>query len=121
MRNIMITFITNKQSEIKKFIDKFYDINSDISPTTFRLSYTLETLIETIDIISAIIDNDDSYSIEVFVQTGRNNILKITSKNLETYIRYVINQYIAKNRFIVVFRAFYEHIKTLFSFLYSLN
>lgn len=119
MRNIMITFITNKQSEIKKFIDKFYDINSDISPTTFRLSYTLETLIETIDIISAIIDNDDSYSIEVFVQTGRNNILKITSKNLETYIRYVINQYITKNRLIADFRVYKSSLK--FRFLSSIH
>ncbi len=107
MRDIIISFITNKQGELKKFIDKFYDIDSNISQTTFRLSYTVQTLIETIDIISVLVDNDDLYNIEVFVQTNKNNILKITPENVEIYIRYVINQYIARNRLIADFRAFY--------------
>lgn len=98
MRNITVTLVTNKQNEIKNFIDKFYNINTDISSKTFRWSCSFLNLIDTIDILSILIDNREKYCIEPFVEIKEGITIKITSDNLETYIRYSINQYIQKNR-----------------------
>lgn len=117
MRNITITLVTNKQNEIKNFIDSFYNINTDISSKTFRWSRTFTFLIDTIDILSVLIDNQEKYCIEGFVQFEEGLTIKITPSNLETYIRYSINQYIQKNRLLKA--DFY--FKILFSSLLSLN
>lgn len=117
MRNITVTLITNKQNEIKNFIDNFYNINTDISPKTFRWSASFLYYIDTIDILSVLIDNQEKYCIEVFVQLEQGITIKITPSNLETYIRYSINQYIQKNRLLIAD----FHSKTQFSYLLSLN
>ena len=114
MRNITVTLVTNKQNEIKNFIDSFYNIKSDISPKTFRWSSSFLYHIDTIDILSVLIDNQEKYSIEGFVQFEQGVTIKITPYNLETYIRYSIAQYIQKNRLLT---ADFHFLK--FSFLSS--
>ena len=139
MGNITVTLVTNKQNEIKKFIDKFYEIESDISPKTFRWSSSFIYLIDTIEILSSLIDNQEKYCIESFVQFEKGTTIKITTSNLETYIRYSINQYIQKNRlltadflYIIIYivivsfmcrgrRPRRPDFKILFSFLLSLS
>ena len=98
MRNITVTLVTNKQNEIKNFIDNFYNINTDISPKTFRWSASFVSFIDTIDILAVLIDKQEKYCIEPFVELTKETTIKITASNLETYIKYAINQYIQKNR-----------------------
>lgn len=103
MGNVTVTLVTNRQNEIKKFIDTLYNINSDISPKTFRWSGTFTWLVDTIDILSILIDNQEKFSIEAFISLNKDITIKITASNLETYIKYAINQYIQKNRHIADF------------------
>ena len=115
MRNVTVTLVTNRQNEIKNFIDKFYNINTDISPKTFRWSGSFNSIIDTIDILSILIDNQEKYCIESFVELNRDTTIKITASNLETYIKYAINQYIQKNRLL---RADFLYIIIICNIIY---
>lgn len=121
MRNITVTLVTNKQNEIKRFIDMFYNKNSEITKTTFRWNCICKNLIDTLDILAALMDNKEKYDIECFVGLNRDTTIKITPKNFEIYVRYVIYQDATKNRPIADFYTFKKHIKIPSFFLLSLN
>ena len=92
MDGVTVTLVTNKQCEIKRFINKYFDTNSDISDMAFRWSSIYPNIIDSIGIVSALLDNDDDYLIEVIITFSNGVMIKLTKENLDTYIRYAINK-----------------------------
>lgn len=87
MRNIVVTLLSEKPSEISRFLKKFYNKDIIIEEGAFKWSCFYDRPLDTINIISTLIDNSDSYKIEAMLTLNKVATIKITDDNLNELIR----------------------------------
>ncbi len=88
----VVNLYSQKNNEIKKFLEKFYDkdlvINNDL-----KWEQLYENPIEAADIIGAYIDNSDRFSINMWVSLDKGLFINITDFNADKIIRYLYERY----------------------------
>lgn len=87
MRNIVVTLLSEKPSEISRFLKKYYEKDIIIEEGAFKWSCFYDRPLDTINIISTLIDNNDSYKIDAILTLNRLGSIKITDDNLNEIIR----------------------------------
>jgi len=90
--NAVVNLYSQKNNEIKKFLDKFYNknliINNDLKWEQFY-----ENPVEIADIIGAYIDNSDNFNINMWVSLDKGVFINITDFNADKIIRYLFERY----------------------------
>lgn len=76
-------------SELLNFLNKFY--NKRIEKTTE--DFTFDNPIELIDLISAVVDNNDQYKISAWLNLDEDIFIKITNTNIDDIIKYLYERY----------------------------
>lgn len=89
---ILIDLYSNKENEIKKFLDKFFNSNMDIS-TKLQYELKFENPVESADLIGVFIDNNDAYNINMWVSLDEGFFLNVTDHNADKIIRYLYERY----------------------------
>ena len=88
----VVNLYSQKNNEIKKFLDKFYSknliINNDLKWEQFY-----ENPVEIADIIGAYIDNSDNFNINMWVSLDKGVFINITDFNADKIIRYLFERY----------------------------
>jgi hypothetical protein len=87
-----IAIYSEINGEIKKFLESFYSKNFNLSDNLFWEN-KYQSPIDMIDIISVFIDNNEKFSINVWISLDENIYICVTEQNLDKLIRYIYERY----------------------------
>lgn len=87
-----IAIYSEINGEIKKFLESFYSKNFNLSNNLFWEN-KYQSPIDMIDIISVFIDNNEKFSINVWISLDENIYICVTEQNLDKLIRYIYERY----------------------------
>lgn len=88
----IVDIYSEKPNEIKNFVDKFYDDNITLK-NDLQYEIIFENPVQTSDIISAFIDNNDKFKINMWVSFDKDLFIHITEYNADKIIRYLFERY----------------------------
>ncbi|HHV99888.1 MAG TPA: hypothetical protein GXX36_10030 [Clostridiaceae bacterium] len=78
---IVVNLWSNREGEIKKFLESYYDKEVMIDNDVTKWIYAYSNPLEAVDIISAVVDNNDKYKIAVCIQADEGELHPVTSEN----------------------------------------
>lgn len=87
-----IAIYSEVNGEIKKFLESFYSKNFNLSDNLFWEN-KYQSPIDMIDLISVFIDNNEKFSINVWISLDENVYICVTEQNLDKLIRYIYERY----------------------------
>lgn len=90
--NTIVDLYSSKPNEIYKFLNKFYD-NDICDLNAMKWEKIFDNPIEVADIIGVFIDNNDKYSINMWVSLDNGFFLNITDNNVNQIIKYLYERY----------------------------
>lgn len=89
MKKPTLNLYCKDQNELSTFLERFYNKKFEKSIENI----TFENPIEMVDLISAIIDNNDRYNISAWVNIDEDIFIKISNSNLNDIIKYLYERY----------------------------
>lgn len=87
-----IAIYSEINGEIKKFLESFYSKNFNLYDNLFWEN-KYQSPIDMIDLISVFIDNNEKFSINVWISLDENVYICVTEQNLDKLIRYIYERY----------------------------
>ena len=98
--NTFVRLYSDKNGEIKKFLDKFYSKKEPdfLSSSSFKNSpleweKSFDNPIEMVDIIGVFIDNIDDFKINMWVSLDNDILINVTKHNVNDLIRYLYERF----------------------------
>lgn len=90
--NTIVNLYSSKPNEIYRFLNKFYNDNiCDIN--AIKWEKTFDNPVEIADIIGVFIDNNDKYSINMWISLDNGFFLNVTDNNVNQIIKYLYERY----------------------------
>lgn len=87
-----INFYSQKNGEIKKFLEQYYSKNLDLQNNLF-FEQEFDNPIDMIDIISCFIDNNNKFEINLWISLDKDVYICVTDNNINTLIKYIYERY----------------------------
>ncbi|MBQ9279948.1 MAG: hypothetical protein IJ215_02730 [Clostridia bacterium] len=87
MKKVLVTLLAQKPSELSRFLKSYYQKEVIMEEGAFSWSCFYESPSESLNILSAIIDNAEDYQIEPLLIIDKVATLKVTNENLEDLIK----------------------------------
>lgn len=88
----IVDIYSQTSNEIKSFLDKFYNTNTNLdSDLKWEVTYNNPT--EMADIISAYIDNEEKFKINMWISLDKDFFINVTRHNADKIIRYLFERY----------------------------
>ena len=88
----IVDIYSQTSNEIKSFLDKFYNTNTNLdSNLKWEITYNNPT--EMADIISAYIDNEEKFKINMWISLDKDFFINVTRHNADKIIRYLFERY----------------------------
>lgn len=84
---ISVNLWSCKVGEIKRFLERYYEKEIDMDEDVGQWIYVYNKPLEAVDLISAVMDNNDKYQISVCIQVDEGDIHLITAENHNDIIR----------------------------------
>ena len=89
---ILINLYSNKENEIKRFLDVFFNTNIKLdNDLEYEIKY--ENPIESADLIGVFIENNCKYDINMWVSLDKGFFINVTDSNADKIIRYLYERY----------------------------
>ena len=89
MKKPTLNLYCKDQNELSSFLERFY--NKKFEKSIENITY--DNPIEMVDLISAIIDNNDKYNISAWINLDEDIFIKISNSNLDDIIKYLYERY----------------------------
>ena len=89
MKKPTLNLYCTEQNELSSFLERFYNKKFEKSIENI----TFDNPIEMVDLISAIIDNNDKYNISAWINLDEDIFIKISNSNLDDIIKYLYERY----------------------------
>ena len=93
MRNVTITLLSQKPSEINNFLNSFFDNKIDVDEKAFMLSCIYKEPLAGVNLISTLIDNNEKFKIEALISIEHLDSIKVSEENLDDLIRLMYFRY----------------------------
>lgn len=90
--NAIVDLYSSKEKDIYLFLTKFYD-NIVCDEKTMKWEKIYNNPIEMVDIVGAFIDNNDKYSINMWICIDDNFFINVTDNNANKIIKYLYERY----------------------------
>ena len=91
---VSISLVSDKNNVINKFLTSFFDNKITTDNDTYEWDYSLKNDLESIDLISCLMDNIDIYpSLDLWISFDPNLFIKVKEDNYENLIKYIANRY----------------------------
>ena len=87
-----INFYSQKDGEIKKFLEQYYSKNLTLENNLF-LEQEFDNPIDMIDIISCFIDNNNKFEINLWISLDKDVYICVTDTNINNLIKYIYERY----------------------------
>ena len=85
--SITVSLWSEKEGEIRRFLEKFYLSKVFMDEDVDQWSYVYNRPLESVDMISALMDNSHKYDIEVGVQVNQEELYPVTENNYNDVIK----------------------------------
>lgn len=90
--NAIVRLYSDKKGEIPLFLNHFFKNDVNINDELlWQKEY--ENPLEIVDIISALIENQEDYNINMWISLDENLFINITKHNVDEVIRYLYERY----------------------------
>ena len=89
--DFIVRLYSNKEHDINNFLNKFSNNNEQSNLLEWEKKY--QNPIDLIDIIGTFIDNNDKYSINMWISLDKGVFINITDNNADKIIRYIYERY----------------------------
>lgn len=89
MKKPTLNLYCKDQNELSSFLERFYNKKFEKSIENI----TFDNPIDMVDLISAIIDNNDKYNISAWINLDEDIFIKISNSNLDDIIKYLYERY----------------------------
>lgn len=87
-----INFYSEKNGEIKKFLEQYYSKNLNLKDNLIcKIEY--DNPVEMIDIISCFIDNNQKYQINLWICLDTDVYICVSDQNINNLIKYIYERY----------------------------
>lgn len=73
--------------ELRCFLEKYYEKEVDVNNHTGGWFFECSPPLESVDIISALMDNSEKYDIVMYVQVNNSELYRITEENYNDVIK----------------------------------
>ena len=93
MKNAIVKLFSNKTGEINRFLEHFEKDKFVSLPNDLLWQKEYENPIEIADIISALIENQDDYKINMWISLDEDMLINVTNNNADDVIRYLFERY----------------------------
>ena len=87
-----INFYSQKDGEIKKFLEQYYSKNLTLENNLF-FEQEFDNPIDMIDIISCFIDNNNKFEINLWISLDKDVYICVTDTNIKNLIKYIYERY----------------------------
>lgn len=91
-----IKLFSNKEGEILRFLDRFFNLNQIEGNFTFsnlEWEKKYKNPIEMADIIGSFIDNMEDYKINMWISMDQDVLINVTENNADEIIRYLYERF----------------------------
>jgi hypothetical protein len=95
--SIEVNLWTNRKGELKRFLERYYCKEIEMDEDVDRWIYVYNKPVEAVDIISAVMDNNDKYQISVCIQVNQGDIHPITAENHNDVIKGIFYLFYKEN------------------------
>ena len=85
--SLTVNLWSRKNGELKRFLESYYNKNMDLNENDEQWFYRFGKPLEAVDIISAVVDNNDKYQINICIQVNDGQLHLITPENHNEVIR----------------------------------
>ena len=89
----IVKLYSNKSGEITRFLEHFEEKSSSNIEDDLLWQKEYENPVEIADIISALIENQDDYKINMWISLDENMLINVTNNNADDVIRYLFERY----------------------------
>ena len=90
--NAFIKLYSDKNGEILRFLKHFYQSKISIeNELLWQKEY--ENPLEIADVISALIENQEDYKINMWISLDKDLLINVTIKNADNILRYLYERY----------------------------
>ena len=90
---VLVNLWSKQSGEIKRFLEKYYEKEIKMDNEVEQWVYIYSRPLDSIDIISALMDNFDKYKIFLFIQIDKGEIHPLTLENYNDVIKGIICLY----------------------------
>jgi len=91
---VNISLVSEENNAINTFLTNFFDNKITADADTYEWDYSLYNDLDSINLISCLMDNIDLYpSINLWVSFDPNLFIKVKEDNYEKIIKYIANRY----------------------------
>lgn len=91
---VNVSLVSDKNNVINNFLASFFDNKISTDSDTYEWDYSLTNNLDSIDLISCLMDNIDSYpSINLWISFDPNLFIRVKEDNYEKIIKYIANRY----------------------------
>ena len=88
----IVRLYSSEKNEINRFLNKFFNENNEhINLLEWEKKY--QNPIEMVDIIGTFIDNNDKYSINMWISLDKGLFININDYNADKIIKYIFERY----------------------------
>lgn len=84
---VAVNLWSSKTGEIKRFLEKYYEKEVVMDEDVGQWVYIYKKPLDAVDMISAVIDNNDKYQLNMFIQVDMEQIHPITTENHNDVIK----------------------------------
>ncbi len=95
--SLTVNLWTRKSGDLKRFLESYYDKKLDLCERTAEWSCNYVKPLEAVDIISAVMDNNDRYQIRVLIQVNEGQMHLVTAENHNEVIRDIFLMFYHEN------------------------
>ena len=93
MKDVTITLLSQKPSELNSFLNLYFDEKIDITDEAFMWSCIYKEPLASISLISTLIDNCEKYKIEALISIEHLESIKISEENIDDLIKLMYFRY----------------------------
>jgi hypothetical protein len=91
--SFVVSLCSRKSGEIGRFLKSYYEKNVNIDEDVEQWMYVYNKPMDAVDIISAVIDNNDRYEIDIYIQVDKGETHSVTMENHNDIIKSIIYLY----------------------------
>ncbi len=95
MRDVIITLLAEKPSELNNFLTKYFDNKVDVTDGAFMWSCIYKEPLASVNLISTLIDNNEKFKIDALVSIEHLDSIKVSEENLDDLIKLMYFRYYA--------------------------
>ena len=93
MRDVSVTLLSQKPSELSQFLNIFFDEKVEIADGAFMWTCIYPEPLASVSLISTLIDNNEKYKIEALISIEHLESIKISEENLDDFIKFMYYRY----------------------------